>query len=69
MRFELISVRRQSGFTQEELPQLAGLSRSYYVNIEKGRKNPSIVNAFRIAHVLKKPIEELFGDLITTERG
>jgi putative transcriptional regulator len=68
MQPELNSVRRQLGFTQEELARLTGLS-LLYVNIKNGGKNPSIVSAFRIAHVLKKPMEKLFGNLIATERG
>jgi len=69
MRSKLINARKKAGFTQNELARLASLNRAYYTNIEKGRRNPSIITAFRLAYTLNKPVEELFDDLIVTARG
>lgn len=46
--------------TQEELAKSIGVSRQSVVAIEKGRYNPSLELAFKIALVFKQPIEEIF---------
>lgn len=44
--------RRREGLTQEELAEIAGFSRSYYTEIETGKRNISILNLYRIANAL-----------------
>ncbi|QGP92210.1 helix-turn-helix protein [Neomoorella glycerini] len=62
MRTALRRVRLQAGLTQSELARRVGLTRASYTNIEKGRKNPSVGTALRIARALNRPVEELFAD-------
>ncbi len=46
--------------TQEELARRADLSRQTIIAIEKGKYVPSLLVAFRLAHVLEIRLEELF---------
>lgn len=41
MRHWLVQMRKAKGFTQDETAKLAGISRSYYAEIEQGRKDAS----------------------------
>lgn len=45
---------------QEELARLVGVRRETIGNLEKGRYNPSLVLAWKIAHVFDVSIEEVF---------
>lgn len=47
----LVSLRRQLGLTQAEVAQRAGIDRTYYNKIERG-KAPSVRVAMRIANAL-----------------
>ncbi|MCF8368296.1 MAG: helix-turn-helix transcriptional regulator [Bacteroidales bacterium] len=46
--------------TQQKLADEVGASRQTIVAIEKGKYSPSLVLAFRIAHVFQCPLEEVF---------
>ena len=46
--------------TQQELADKAGVSRQTIVAIEKGNYSPSLELAFRLAHIFKTPLEDLF---------
>jgi len=46
--------------TQQELADKVGVSRQTIVAIEKENYSPSLELAFRIAHVFKTPLEEIF---------
>lgn len=59
-RLELIARRKKLGLTQGQLAEKASISRSYYTNIEKGRKEPSMNVAKCIADVLKTTIDKIF---------
>jgi putative transcriptional regulator len=61
-RDNLRRARVRAGLTQAQVAALAGLSRPMYVNIELGRRNPSLDVAIRIAHVLGESVEALFED-------
>lgn len=45
---------------QEDLANIVGVSRQTIISIEKGKYNPSILLAFKIADHFKKTIEEIF---------
>lgn len=45
---------------QEDLANIVGVSRQTIISIEKGKYNPSILLAFKIAKHFKKSIEEIF---------
>jgi putative transcriptional regulator len=46
--------------TQAELSELIGVTRQTVIAIEQGRYSPSLEMAFRIAHVFKVPLDEVF---------
>lgn len=46
--------------TQQQLADEVRVSRQTIVAIEKGNYSPSLELAFRIAHVFKTPLEEVF---------
>lgn len=52
-------LRKQKGFTQEELAEKAGLHRAYFWDIENGR-NISIKTAYKIARALGTSLSDLF---------
>lgn len=45
---------------QEDLANIVGVSRQTIISIEKGKYNPSIMLAFKIAKHYRKSIEEVF---------
>ena len=45
---------------QEDLANIVGVSRQTIISIEKGKYNPSILLAFKIADHFNKTIEEIF---------
>lgn len=45
---------------QEDLASIVGVSRQTIISIEKGKYNPSIMLAFKIAKHFNKSIEEIF---------
>jgi putative transcriptional regulator len=54
-------LRFMSGeMTQEELASRVGVTRQTVIAIEKGRYNPSVALAIRIARVFGRPVEEVF---------
>jgi len=52
--------RKQNNEKQEELANIVGVSRQTIISIEKGKYNPSILLAFKIAKHFDKSIEEIF---------
>ena len=52
--------RARPNMTQGELADLVGVRRETIGNLEKGRYNPSLVLAWRIAAVFQVTIEEIF---------
>jgi putative transcriptional regulator len=48
------------GMTQQELADRAGVTRQTILSIEKGRYNPTIGLALRLARIFGVPVEELF---------
>ncbi len=52
--------RRVHDMTQQELADRVGVTRQTVFSIEKGRYNPSVGLALRIARVFGVPVETLF---------
>lgn len=52
--------RAKYNLKQEELARLVGVRRETIGNLEKGRYNPSLVLAWRIARVFETTIEDVF---------
>jgi putative transcriptional regulator len=46
--------------TQQELADKTGVTRQTMVAIENGKYSPTLELAFRIAHVFKMPLEDVF---------
>lgn len=46
--------------TQQQLADQVGVTRQTIVAMEKGKYSPSLELAFRIAHVFKVPLEQVF---------
>jgi putative transcriptional regulator len=60
MRTRIKEFRARYDLTQEELANLVGVRRETIVFLERGKYNPSLNLAHRIAKVLHTTIEELF---------
>ncbi len=60
MKNRLRELREERGLTQEELAKALGVTRQTIIAIEKGRYDPSLRLAFRIARFFNKRIEEIF---------
>lgn len=58
---EAIRTRRGEidGLSQEGLADLAGMHRTYVSEIERGLRNPSFRNLFKLAKALEVPLSEL----------
>ncbi len=53
-------LREELGLTQEALAKKVDVTRQTILFMEKGKYNPSLRLAYKVAKVLGKPIEEVF---------
>jgi putative transcriptional regulator len=60
MNNRLEEMRTQKGWTQQELADRVDVSRQTIISLERGRYNPSILLAFRLARQFEVTIENLF---------
>jgi putative transcriptional regulator len=60
VRTRIKELRARDGLTQQELADRASVRRETIVFLEKGKYNPSLTLAHRIARVFGHPIEEVF---------
>ena len=60
MKTKIKEFRARHGLTQEDLARKVGVRRETIVFLEKGKYNPSLLLAHKIARVLKVEIEEVF---------
>lgn len=60
MQNRLRELREQHDFTQEDLAILVGVSRQTIISLEKGKYNPSIFLAYKLARAFNLSIEEVF---------
>ncbi|HOX36339.1 MAG TPA: helix-turn-helix transcriptional regulator [Methanoregulaceae archaeon] len=60
MRNKIKVYRAMHDMTQEELAELLRVTRRTVNSIERGKYNPSIEVAFRIAKLFNIPVEEIF---------
>lgn len=57
------TARKQRGYSQEEFADIAGFSRSYYTEIETGKRNISLLNLVKIIKALNVDPNEIIGSL------
>ncbi len=62
MKNHLKALRAEHNWTQAELAERAGVSRQTINAIEKGKFDPSLPLAFRLARLFGRKIEEVFLD-------
>jgi len=60
MKNRLEEERTRRGWTQQELADRVEVSRQSVISLERGRYNPSITLAFRLARQFGMAIEDLF---------
>ena len=60
MQNVLPELRRQKGWSQQRLADQVSVSRQTIISIERGRFDPSLPLAFRLARVFDRTIEEIF---------
>ncbi|GLY10236.1 helix-turn-helix transcriptional regulator [Pseudobacillus badius] len=60
MKNNIRQKRTESGITQEELSKKLHVSRQTVISLEKGKYNPSLVLAHKLAQVFNCSIEDLF---------
>jgi putative transcriptional regulator len=60
MKNRLEEKRTSRSWTQQELADRAEVSRQTIISLERGRYNPSILLAFRLARLFDAQIEDLF---------
>jgi putative transcriptional regulator len=53
-------LREEQGLTQESLAKLVDVTRQTILFMEKGKYNPSLRLAWKIARVFDRPLEEVF---------
>lgn len=63
MRNRLETLRKARGIRQEDLAQALGVSRQTVISLERGKYNPSLALAFRLARYFGLAIEEIFDDV------
>ncbi|MEG2657908.1 MAG: helix-turn-helix transcriptional regulator [Clostridiales bacterium] len=60
MKNKLEAIRKEHNMNQEELAMALSVSRQTIISLEKGRYNPSINLAFKIARYFAMTIEDIF---------
>ena len=58
----LEELRKQRAIRQEDLAQALGVSRQTVISLEKGKYNPSLSLAFKLARYFGLSIEDIFDD-------
>ncbi|ACV69804.1 transcriptional regulator, XRE family (plasmid) [Desulfohalobium retbaense DSM 5692] len=56
---EIKSRRKQLGLSQEKLADKCGFDRTYISMVERGKRNPSLLNLLKIAKGLEASVSEL----------
>lgn len=54
-------LRTKRNLSQEKLAELTGLHRTYISEVERGDRNISLVNIYKISQALNIRLSELFG--------
>ncbi len=60
-------LRRDKGFTQERFAETSGFTQQYVSDLERGRRNPTVVTLFHLASALGVTPVELVAEIDTSE--
>ena len=60
MKNQLADLRAERGWSQGDLAEKLGVSRQTVNALERGKYDPSLPLAFRIAKLFKKRLEDIF---------
>lgn len=60
METKIKELREEKGITQQQLADIVDVTRQTILFLEKGKYNPSLRLAWKIAQVFEKPIESVF---------
>lgn len=66
---QLRTVRLRQGLTQEQLAHAAGLDRSFYVEVEKGKHSIALDRVFDLAEALQVTAKDLVPEHPTKSSG
>ena len=56
----LADARRTKGLSLRELALLSGVGKTHISDLERGKRNPSMATARRLARALRRPVVDLF---------
>lgn len=60
MKNHIRNLRKEANITQQELADLVSVSSRTIISLEKGRYNPSVLLAYKIAKIFHVRIEDIF---------
>ena len=60
LKTRIKELRARYNLTQDELAEIVGISRQTMLYLEKGKYNPSLLLAYRVAKALESNINEVF---------
>lgn len=63
-------LRKEKGFTQEQFAEASGFTQQYVSDLERGRRNPTVISLFHLATALgTEPMELVRSDELTEAEG
>ncbi|MCY9376508.1 helix-turn-helix transcriptional regulator [Bacillus sp. T17B1] len=60
LKNRVMEFRKKYGYSQDKLAELLNVSRQTIISIEKGKYNPSLPLALRIAKIFNTIVEQIF---------
>ena len=60
LRTRIKELRARHNLTQDDLAEIIGVSRQTMLYLEKGKYNPSLLLAYKVAKALKSSLNEVF---------
>ncbi|MBX9665177.1 MULTISPECIES: helix-turn-helix domain-containing protein [Sphingomonadaceae] len=58
-----VRLRKDKGLTQERLAEMSGFTQQYISDLERGRRNPSVVTLFHLASALNVTPADLVAEI------
>ena len=63
-------LRKEKGFTQEQFAEASGFTQQYVSDLERGRRNPTVISLFHLATALgTEPMELIRSDELAVTEG